>query len=319
MFDNLLIHIGYHKTATTWLQRELFISNNNVFEPLSMKDNGKSKLVSSFIKGKDGYILPWYCNNDDLVKRQLLQIVKYKNLLRGSKTLVLSGEQLSGNPHSSGLDTPVIAKRLKKVFPSARILIIIREQKTFLLSNYFQYLNAGGVHNLQKYLNLEYDMKRPFFSPHHINYLPLVEMYMKLFSPKNVLVLPYELFKESPRQFINQIGDFVGKKIEINESRFNVFINRKTNHYVNYHLRFLNYFLKSNSLNDYSSFNRRFTKRTALKFLAFLYYLTPNRLNQKILENLREYIEEWVGNRYQKDNKELSKIIEMDLEEFGYY
>ena len=42
MIEDLLIHIGYHKTGTTWLQNELFIHENPVFEPFSLESRGHS-------------------------------------------------------------------------------------------------------------------------------------------------------------------------------------------------------------------------------------------------------------------------------------
>ena len=87
-----------------------------------------------------------------------------------------------------------IAKRIKNKFPYAKILIVIREQTSWLLSNYFQYLSAGGTHNLKKYLNTKYDGKRPGFAPNHIEYHRLIKDYQSKFGSKNVLVLPYEIF-----------------------------------------------------------------------------------------------------------------------------
>ena len=48
-WDNTLIHIGYHKTATTWLQKKLFISGNEFFEPISNQPKGQSSLSKHFI------------------------------------------------------------------------------------------------------------------------------------------------------------------------------------------------------------------------------------------------------------------------------
>ena len=53
----LLIHIGYHKTGTSWLQKKLFISSNKTFEPLSKNSQGRSTLSWKFVFDEEGYII----------------------------------------------------------------------------------------------------------------------------------------------------------------------------------------------------------------------------------------------------------------------
>lgn len=60
-------------------------------------------------------------------------------------TPVLSAERLSGNPHSGGYDSLQTAKRLHRLFPQAKVLVVVREQTEEILSCYNQYVRAGGV------------------------------------------------------------------------------------------------------------------------------------------------------------------------------
>ena len=53
-----------------------------------------------------------------------------------AKVPVISHERLSGYPHSGGHDSKEIAHRLAAVFPNAKVVIVIREQKSMILSNY---------------------------------------------------------------------------------------------------------------------------------------------------------------------------------------
>ena len=192
--ENLLIHIGYHKTATTWLQQKLFITESEVFEPMSMLRKGHSSLAKHFFYDDEQYLLSPFEYNEARIQKEI-ESIKGSNDKLILKIPVISHERLSGNPHSSGFDAKKIASMLKSTFPKAKILIIVREQKSFILSNYFQYLSIGGTCNLNKYLNTKYDGKRPFFSPNHIKYLPLITEYYNLYGKNNVLVLPYEMFK----------------------------------------------------------------------------------------------------------------------------
>ena len=57
---------------------------------------------------------------------------------------MVSFPRLSGHPYSGGYDSRMIADRVAEVFPEARILIVIREQRSMIVSTYKQYVNAGG-------------------------------------------------------------------------------------------------------------------------------------------------------------------------------
>jgi hypothetical protein len=57
---------------------------------------------------------------------------------------IVSFPRLSGHPYSGGYDSRPIADRIAQVFPEARILIVIREQRSTIVSTYKQYVHAGG-------------------------------------------------------------------------------------------------------------------------------------------------------------------------------
>ena len=120
-----LIHIGFHKTGTTWLQNKLFFSGNEFFEPLSINTSGPSTLAEKLYQDNEGYLLSPFDLNEQVIKSELESIIKGKKRL-GDKIPVLSHERLSGNPHVGGFDSKIIAKRIKNIFPEAKIFIVIR-------------------------------------------------------------------------------------------------------------------------------------------------------------------------------------------------
>ena len=317
--DNLLIHIGYHKTGSTWLQNELFISENNVFEPLSLKTAGRSALSWDFIKGQDGYLLSPFDSNKEVIKASVLQILKQRRD-RFSKVFVLSSERLSGQPSAGGFDASIIANRLCDIFPKAKILIVIREQRSYILSLYFQYLSkvSAGVLSLKRYLNIPYD-RIPFFSPNNLNYKLLIEHYYELFGKENILVLPYELFKSDPRDYINKIGFFVNREIEIDESRFMVYHNPNKGNFVLYYFRYLNFFIKRTSLNYFSIFANKYSRYLAICLQSTLMLLTPKLIDKWFNKRVKKYIHNWVGDRYELSNSKLSQLINIDLSKYGYH
>jgi hypothetical protein len=315
--DRVLIHIGYHKTASTWLQNELFVSGNAVFEPLSKKSRNPSTLAINFIIGADKYLLPSFEMNKSIIQKELNEIMCLKPEL-GEKIAVMSHERLSGNPHSSGFDSQIIARRIAAIFPSANIFIMIREQRSFILSNYFQYLSKGGVRSLNQYLDTKYDGKRPGFSPHHVDYLPLIKAYMELFGEANVKVLTYEMFKYEPKRFIGELGGFLGAELKMDERVFNKKIHHRENYYTTFKLRALNKFLGSSSLNDYSTWSNGIMATMARSAKKGMAIITPLSANEKLLADMGQEVSEWVGSRYMVSNAELSKLLGLDLAKYGY-
>ncbi|NQZ67549.1 MAG: sulfotransferase domain-containing protein [Lentisphaeria bacterium] len=315
--DNLLIHIGYHKTATTWLQKKLFIAGNEVFEPLSKKNNGHSSLAKHFIYDDEKYLLSPFENNESRIQEELEIIISRKDKLK-SKIPVMSHERLSGNPHSSGFDAKKIASMLKHTFPEAKILVVIREQKSFILSNYFEYLSIGGTNNLDKYLNTKYDGKRPFFSPAHIKYLPLITEYYNLYGKENVLVLPYEMFKSEPQLFIDKLGGILNLQISMHEDAFNKKIHMRGKA-ISYYMRTLNLFRRSSSVNNYSSLSSDFTRKAVIAISIILSKILPSWVESALKDRLKLKISNWVGDRYVASNKELSKLIDINLSQYGYH
>jgi len=317
MSDELLIHVGFPKTATTWLQNELFVSGNDVFEPFSMTNSGPSTLANVMLKTSEGYLAPSFWKTDVLVKEEYLRIIKkLKN--KSDKIKVLTSEHLSGNQHSSGFDAKINADRLKEMFPKAKILIVIKEQSSFLVSNYFQYLHRGGTLSYKKYFGQKYQ-QRPLLSPHSIDYLDFVSYYQELFGADKMLVLPYELFNREPQKFLSIIGKFVNRTIVVNSAAIEKKYNNRQDYWLLYKFRSLNYFRFSNALNNYSSWYNGPLKNFSRIILKISSYAVPKKWHQSFKEKVTTYATAWVDNRYKANNLKLSTLIKIDLSEYGYH
>ena len=318
MITNPLIHIGYHKTGTTWLQNKLFHSGNEYFEILSKKKKGPCTLAENFFVDNNGYLLSPFDFNDSVIKAEIHNIIKNSKEFK-DKIPVLSHERLSGNPHVSGFDSRIIADRLYRIFPNGKIFLMIREQKSFVISSYFQYLFAGGTNSLEEYLNENYDGRKPGFSPNYITYNNLVNYYIHLFGKSNVLVLPYEMFSTNSKLFLKQLSNFIGIDVKVKEDDFDIVINKKKNLFIKYKLRNLNVFIKSTSLNNFSFLHSKVALFISLSFAFILKVLIPRGYEKNVKKRLFEKVKTGLGDRYENDNKELSQIINIDLSKYGYH
>ena len=213
MTPSPLIHIGYHKTGTTWLQKTLFSVNSEAFIPLA--PNGKPKHFGNyFFSDPEGHLLSPFQSNKQVILKGVETTLRGLDLQ--GKIPVISNERLSGNPHSGSFDSKIIADRIKEYFPDAKIFCVTREQKDMILSTYFQYLKVGGADSLQSYLTRKYDERRSGFTLESLKYENLISYYHQLFSPKIVLVLPYEMLSRKPADFVKRIGNFVSVGIDKN-------------------------------------------------------------------------------------------------------
>jgi len=310
---NPLIHIGYHKTGTTWLQRFLF-------------DNPDAGFWGAFKRDKKSLELLVYTNSLDFdaneCKRYFYQLIR--NAIANSLVPVLSQERLSGSPHSGGYDSKEIANRLAGVFPEGKVLIVIREQTSMILSTYSQYVNKGGPCPLTNYLQRPSQGrgKAPLFNFDHFKYHRLIGYYINLFGKANVLVLPFELLKDKPQDFVSQIVGFSGVKPEsktienlpfsskLNKqlSPFEIFAKRRSNYLVN----------REKTLNPGVIFSSRCFDQLLRRCLERVDAVMPGSVQAALDKRLKATISEMVGNRYKESNNCTAEMLKLDLGKYGY-
>lgn len=121
--QKVIIHIGLHKTATTFLQCEVFP------------------------KIKDTYLIRNFNFTTTLPDNE--------------KTIIISNEQLSGglNLSTTANGRYEIAKKLSKIYPNAKIIIAFRDKHTWIKSCWKQYIVEGGILNFNTYkTKINYDL-----------------------------------------------------------------------------------------------------------------------------------------------------------------
>lgn len=177
----LLLHVGYHKTATTWMQRSLFVPAHG-YRPVMGHEEAWALLVR-----------PHGLRFDPGPARALLA-GRLAGLAPG-EVPVVSSEILSGLPFQGGRESEAYAARLREVAPEARILVSIRAQLSILPSVYMQYVRRGGTMTPAAFFAGEPGLGYFGFSPEHFEYDALVARYQDLFGAANVFVLPQEALR----------------------------------------------------------------------------------------------------------------------------
>lgn len=188
-----LIHIGYPKSASTWLQEAFFphVDNANLVP--------KSAVVETFMEAGALSFDP------DGARRRLRAVAPGR--------MLLSFENLSGYPHNGGMRGALskdLACRLHRTLPDADVVALIRRQTDILAASYAQYVKQGGTHPPDRYLfPRDYRShqhtrpdKNPRFELDHFAYLPLLQLYRRLFGRDRVHVFLYEAFNADQAAFI---------------------------------------------------------------------------------------------------------------------
>jgi hypothetical protein len=202
----VLLHIGYHKTGSRWL-RFLFFGNPQTGFGWVDK-TGPEHPVRRLVGARP---LEFDADQSRLEFEPLV-----RRLVDEGLSPVVSFERFSGNPFSGGYDSKEIADRLVQVFPGARVLVIVREQRSMIVSTYKQYVREGGALPPSKFIRppTSRSMRVPWFDLRHFEYHRLLAYYRSLFGPESVLALTYEQFVADPRAFVAELASFAGRPLD---------------------------------------------------------------------------------------------------------
>ncbi len=187
--DPVFLHVGLHKTGSTFLQNKVFpqVEANLISQP----------------------------RVDYLALSRDYDPVRFRVLLAGQAQLrpgrptIISQEVLTGRALGSpGWNPLEMAHRLHAAFPRAKVLLVLRSQPSYILSLYcFRVVQRGlEYRSLSSYLERYFE---PALRP-KLNYHHLVECYRDLFGVDHFRVMAYEQLGRDPCAFVKSILDFMG-------------------------------------------------------------------------------------------------------------
>lgn len=222
-----IIHVGLHKTGSTFLQQEIWPQVEGVHyltRPFTQHNHAFNKLQYA---------------DDSVYDREDAAAV-----LRGFEAdrFLISDEALSGKPVMlSCLNRTQTARRLHELFPKAVIVLFVRDQRDIMLSHYNSYVKMPfGVKPIHKlfwkpgadYAYEEgvregdyYDPETLYYNTNDIFihfdcflYAPLVSLYQRLFE--RVEVFLYEDLKHRQDDVLRRLSAIVNHPLsDISERR----------------------------------------------------------------------------------------------------
>jgi hypothetical protein len=224
-FMSIYLHVGMHKTASTFLQKNVFpkyASENLIYNPKDLMN----LLEEIFIFD--------YGNQDSILRAKK----KVENYSKNNKKLFVSSEQISQLFCSNNYDQN--AKIAFEIFPKATIILFLRYQPDWILSSYKQSLQMGDWQDIEKFLNykdgnfrrvpknkLLYNSEGFLHTDiYNIDYCKLLKIYFNLFKKENVNVLFYENFQTDPNATVNEISSILSENLDLTQINLEIKSNK---------------------------------------------------------------------------------------------
>jgi len=288
----ILIHPGFVKTATTTLQRELFADHPKLFHLGRPSPTPELEAAVFALAHADSTLF-----DEAAVRRIFAQALA---AAPEGATVTLSNENFT---LYEATDRGLVAERLARLFPGARVLFTIRRQPDLVRAWYLQ--------KLEKYLKGGHFLSFPaWFSlkrrePHRsilgqLDYWPVIRRYVELFGRGRVTVLPFELLRTDPRAFAEALAPLLGLAVDEVLPRLCGRVRNPT-------------------------ITREFylVMRAAGRLLGpFLARKLGNRIvglpGRRLEVHMDRASEAWIAERCAAGNAELARTFGLDLARFGY-
>lgn len=300
-----LLHLGYVKTASTFLQFHVFSSHRHGFaEPVE-----KSRAVIT-----DRLVIPNTYTFDPEAERQ-----RFEDMNSGVEAPLVpvwSEEVLLGDPFQRRYDGAVLADRLRAVMPEGRVFICIREQKKMALSVYREHVKLGGVQPLRDVIGTgrEEISYTPILRPDFMMFSQAIAYYQDLFGKENVLVLPQEMLRADGDGFLRRLQGFAGVSEEADSRLPEAEANTGRSAGSLDITRTLNRFRTRSPL----TFPDAFTDRAVARLSQLSSQAIPSSRHEKSEAELKEAIRTRYEGVYAEDNARTAELTGLDLKSYGY-
>ena len=304
MSERLLLHIGYHKTATSWMQQRLFVREHGYHQ------------IARHPEVWEHVVAPHGLLFDPASMRHVIANGMAK--LPDGLVPVISSEILSGHPFFGGIGSDVFARRLKEIAPDARILISIRSQMRVLTSVYMQYLLRGGTMSPKLFFAGDPELGFYGFRPEHFEYHRLVRFYQDLFGAENVHVITQESLRSDMDGATRRLAGFAG-----NTAFDGVLPTHRSAYAPSYPeyavplLRRINKFQKS-VLTPAPTIRLGTTPHGMYRVVGYAVRRPPFSWLLKGYHPVSEYVSETFRGRFDESNRELARIAGKDLDLSDY-
>lgn len=298
-----LLHLGYHKTGSSWLQAELLRSPRaGFYSPWRPEDYIERLIITN----------PFAFSPEET---RVSFAEGFRHAAENRLVPVITHEMLSGNPWKGGqFNSRATAERLHQTFPEGRVLIVIREQRSMICSLYRHHVRTGLSVSPRRYL-MPAEMRsgfEPIFQWAYLEYHWLIGFCQSRFGADRVLVLPFELLKRDCNEFARRVCAFAGAKdppeltpsiVNAGYSAFTIAVKRR-----------FNSLMRADKAIGHLPWRHQFGE----KLFHRLDQHVPRGLARRSNQRLHDQVAEVIGDHYAASNRAVQRMTELKLAEYGY-
>lgn len=306
------LHAGYHKTGTTFLQKQVFSQLRSVnYLGRSWKSEKLNQFFKDFAYTND---LSFDAKTEAQRFREILASHISQSQLDASKPALVSHESLMTGADWFGAEVLSRATRLKETFPNARVIIGVRSQAGFIDSNYRQYVILGGKLKFKTFL--EKSLASNYGLKPRLQYDKVIQLYFDLFGKENVFIYSLEEMKNDGEKVTRDILNFMG----VNEAPKLVLTN--TNKGISKFsielIRLLNKLVLGDFNEEYFKWVSQEVSTVNKLRWRFIRLLKRFEKNSKPGKFVTEEIKNQIQSEFEVSNKNLSLLLKKDVQKLGY-
>lgn len=300
-----VIHVGYSKAMSAWLQR-LFNENQEIF----------------YVR-KTNYFIPYFDNYQkgiEYYQKYFFEADKYKVVLESDEHLLMPGLHRGIWINTTNLD--LVTKtmtRIQETLSEVKVILVIRNQVDMIISKYVQYVRGGGKLSVDSFLDEILYKGNNYLKYCDYRYSEVIQILWKIFTKNNVYIIILEEFKRNQEKVLNEISDFIGTKIRVRKEN-----RKKVNVSPSYYCLRLEMILNKLFVKKKRTINQREITRIPLRLWAyshrFLELIDAFVFKQKRREKfIGPFHEAKIQKIFHEDNKKLELLLRRDLRSMGYY
>tara|TARA_Y100001968_G_scaffold220407_1_gene203267 strand:+ start:5174 stop:6130 length:957 start_codon:yes stop_codon:yes gene_type:complete len=311
-------HIGLPKTGSTFLQLNYFSKFNCNFFSTQCPFSWPSELNFVYLLNKEVEKCNHKWKNLDELNRNDLKIQKRLNSLylknkvkaerfstksKKVQRIIISSEGLYG------MNIPVNIHHMKLLKHSSieKVIFIIRNQSDWFESFWKQIIVRED--RFSKYIEPDFFYRATEnnigYSMNWLNYITSIN---KIFSPKNVLVLPYEMLVKNPLLFFFNLNKFIGLEPK-NQIDYTNKLNISDNSLI----------YKGSLIDDIPYIGDNRFMRRLTRSLAYSLPIKNKIMNKSFNISISKDLINKIKLKYSRSNKDIEKIINIDLASYNYY